>query len=168
MARDEELDLVEIAPNAQPPVAKIIDFKKFLYLEERKEKEARKHTKETELKEVRFSPFIGEHDLEVGVARVRKFLKEGDLVKITVVFKGRQMTHTEFGPKVLKRVMDHLQDEAVQDRVERMEGKRFVTVLRAAKSQPKKTTEEIGNINTNIKTDEKNETKDEKISSQKI
>lgn len=129
---------MEIAPNAQPPVAKIIDFKKFLYLEERKEKEARKHTKETELKEVRFSPFIGEHDLEVGVERVRKFLDNGDLVKISVIFKGRQMTHTEFGPKVLARIMALLDGKAVQDKPERMEGKRFVTVLKAAKNQAKK------------------------------
>lgn len=114
-------------------MAKIADFKKFLYLEERKQKEARKHTKETELKEVRFSPFIGEHDLDVGISRVRKFLKVGDLVKITVVFKGRQMTHTEFGPKVLDRIMTKLSGEAELDRAERMEGKRFTTVLRAAK-----------------------------------
>lgn len=118
-------------------MAKIADFKKFLYLEERKQKEARKHTKETELKEVRFSPFIGEHDLDVGISRVRKFLKEGDLVKITVVFKGRQMTHTEFGPKVLARIMAKLGTEAELDRTERMEGKRYTTVLRAAKGQSK-------------------------------
>ena len=106
--------------------------------------------------------------MEVGVTKVRKFLKEGDLVKITVVFKGRQMTHTEFGPKVLKRVMDLLQNEAIQDRAERMEGKRFVTVLRAAKNQPKKVAEVKNNIREYINKDEKIKTEDKKGSSQKI
>jgi len=105
LAGEKGLDLVEIAPDAKPPVVKIIDFKKFKYLEERKRKEAKKHTKETELKEVRFSPFIGEHDLQVGLTKIKKFILGGDLVKISVVFRGRQIIHREFGPKLLERIL---------------------------------------------------------------
>ncbi|MEX2028186.1 MAG: translation initiation factor IF-3, partial [Candidatus Curtissbacteria bacterium] len=90
-AQELELDLVEIAPDAVPPVAKIIDYKKFKYLEDKKEKEARKKTKQTELKEVRFTPFIGDHDLDTGLRKVKEFLSDGNLVKISIVFKGRQM-----------------------------------------------------------------------------
>lgn len=132
-AQEQELDLVEIAPDAKPPVVKIIDFKKFQYLEERKQKEARKHTKETELKEVRVSPFIGEHDLDVSLKRVKNFLEDGDMVKLSVVFKGRQMTHTEFGPKLLERVMGLLEGIGEKDRDPRWEGRRFVCILKPTK-----------------------------------
>lgn len=132
-AHDEELDLVEIAPNAQPPVAKIVDFKKFKYLEEKKEKEARRNARQTELKEVRFSPFIGDHDYNTAIGKVKKFLSEGDLVKISVIFKGRQMAHTEFGPKLLERIMVSLDDIGEKDRPERFEGRRFVTIVKPIK-----------------------------------
>ena len=101
LAEEAGADLVEIAPEAKPPVAKIIDYKKFKYLEDKKEKEARKNTKQTELKEVRVTPFIGDHDLNTALAKVKRFLGNGDLVKISIVFKGRQMAHQEFGPKLL-------------------------------------------------------------------
>lgn len=140
-AQDKQLDLIEIAPSAQPPVTKIIEFKKFLYLEEKKQKEARKHTKETELKEVRFSPYIGEHDLETGLKKVKRFLSEGNLVKISIVFKGRQMAHKEFGPKVLSRILEELEGSAAQDRQERFEGRRFTTLLRPVRKQVKQETE---------------------------
>lgn len=133
-AQADELDLVEIAPEAKPPVAKIIDYKKFQYLEERKLKEARKNTRETELKEVRFTPFIGEHDLEVGLKKVRKFLGQGDLVKVSIIFRGRQMIHTEFGPKLLDRIKVLLEGEAEQERASRFEGKRYVSILKPTKT----------------------------------
>jgi len=136
------LDLVEIAPEAKPPVAKIIDYKKFQYLEERKLKEARKNTRETELKEVRFTPFIGEHDLEVGLKKVRKFLGQGDLVKVSIIFRGRQMIHTEFGPKLLERIKTLLAGEAEQERESRFEGKRFVSILKPTKAIIQKTQQE--------------------------
>ena len=144
-AQEEEKDLVEIAENANPPVVKIINFKKFKYLEEKKEKEARKHTKETELKEVRFSPFIGEHDLETGLERVKKFLSEGNLVKITVVFKGRQMAHQEFGPKLLERIMSSLEGTAQKEREPRFEGKRFATIIKPIKGHHEAKNEKSGN-----------------------
>ncbi len=136
------MDLVEIAPEAKPPVAKIIDYKKFQYLEERKLKEARKNTRETELKEVRFTPFIGEHDLEVGLKKVRKFLGQGDLVKVSIIFRGRQMIHTEFGPKLLERIKTLLAGEAEQERESRFEGKRFVSILKPTKAIIQKTQQE--------------------------
>jgi len=132
-AQELEVDLIEIAPEAKPPVAKLIDFKKFKYLEDKKEKEARKKTKNTELKEVRFSPFIGEHDLQTNLRKVKEFLGLGDTVKISVVFKGRQMTHQEFGPKLLEKIMADLGPGAVQERQARMEGRRYVTVIRGNK-----------------------------------
>lgn len=132
-AQELEVDLIEIAPEAKPPVAKLIDFKKFKYLEDKKEKEARKKTKNTELKEVRFSPFIGEHDLQTNLRKVKEFLGLGDTVKISIVFKGRQMTHQEFGPKLLTKIMTELGPGASQDRPARMEGRRYVTVIRGSK-----------------------------------
>ena len=132
-AQEEEKDLVEIAPDAKPPVVKIIEYKKFKYLEDKKEKEARKHAKATELKEVRFSPFIGEHDLETNIKRVKKFLQDGDMVKVSIVFKGRQMAHQEFGPKRLSEIMTHLEGIGEQDRQARFEGRRYVTFVKPTK-----------------------------------
>lgn len=134
-AQELELDLIEIAPDAKPPVAKLIDFKKFKYLEQKKEKEARKHAKQTELKEVRFSPFIGEHDLNTQLERVKKFLSEGDLVKVSIIFTGRQMAHTEFGPKLLLRIMAELAGVAEKEREEKFEGRRLVTTLKPVKGK---------------------------------
>lgn len=146
-AQELGVDLVEIAPDAKPPVARLIDYKKFKYLEEKKEKEARKKSKQTELKEVRFTPFIGEHDFQTGLRKVKEFLTEGDIVKISIVFKGRQMTHQEFGPKLLDKIMTELGPGAQQERQARMEGRRYVTVIRAVKGafqkeEPKKKEEE--------------------------
>jgi translation initiation factor IF-3 len=100
-AREEGLDLVEIAPMAKPPVARIIDFKKFLYQEEKKKREEKRKAKVSETKEVRLGPFIEEHDLNVMVGRVREFLTNNDKVRLVVRFKGRQMAHPEFGHQVI-------------------------------------------------------------------
>ena len=140
-AQGLDLDLIEIAPEAKPPVAKLIDFKKFKYLEGKKEKEARKHAKQTELKEVRFSPFIGEHDLNTQLERVKKFLSEGNLVKVSIIFTGRQMAHTEFGPKLLERIMTELAQVAEKEREEKFEGRRLVTILKSAQKTSQKPNE---------------------------
>lgn len=172
------MDLVEIAPEANPPVAKIIDYKKFQYLEERKLKEARKNTRETDLKEVRFTPFIGEHDLEVGLKKVRKFLGQGDLVKVSIVFRGRQMIHTEFGPKLLDRIKALLEGEAEQERASRFEGKRYVSILKPTKTiiqkaqqqkaqaQAQTGKEEIKNKKTEINKEPEDNNQEEKVSKQ--
>lgn len=140
LAQDAQLDLIEISPDAKPPVVRIVDYKKFKYLEEKKEKEARKHAKATELKEVRFSPFIGEHDLETNLNRVKKFLQNGDMVKISIVFKGRQMAHQEFGPKKLTEIIGLLEGIGEQERQARFEGRRYVTFVKPAKKQKQQET----------------------------
>ena len=139
-AQEQDLDLIEIAADAKPPVVKIIDFQKFKYLEDKKEKEARKQTRQTGLKEVRFSPFIGEHDLQTGLKKVKGFLKEGHLVKISIVFTGRQMAHQEFGPKLLARIMAEI--DAEKERPERMEGRRLNTLVRGTKKAQAKVEEQ--------------------------
>ena len=143
--------MVEIVPDAQPPVAKIIDYKKFKYQEERKEKEARKNTKQTELKEVRFSPFIGEHDLQTGLEKAKKFLLDGDIVKISIHFKGRQMAHTEFGAKLFGRIMVLLEEYAEVDRDPKFEGRRFIGIIRSKKGIAKQKTQEVKNETENQK-----------------
>lgn len=159
-AQELGLDLVEIAPDASPPVAKIIDYKKFKYLEDKKEKEARKKTKQTELKEVRFTPFIGDHDLQTGLKKVREFLSDGNLVKISIVFKGRQMAHQEFGPKLLEKIMTALEGLAQIERPPRMEGRRFVSTVRGTKKSQSEKPE--------VKETKNEQTKDEKSSEQKV
>lgn len=102
-AKELELDVVEIAPNAKPPVAKLIDFKKFKYQEAKKEREARKSQKHVGVKEVRLRPFIGAHDFDTRLARGKEFLDEGNQLKINVAFKGREITRKEFGFTVINR-----------------------------------------------------------------
>lgn len=162
------MDLVEIAPEARPPVAKIIDYKKFQYLEERKLKEARKNTRETELKEVRFTPFIGEHDLEVGLKKVRKFLGQGDLVKVSIIFRGRQMIHTEFGPKLLERIKTLLEGEAEQERASRFEGKRYISILKPTKTIIQKALQEKAKSKTETNRQETINGKQEVINKKQV
>lgn len=107
-AREKGLDLVEVAPKARPPVCKIVDFKKFKFLESKKRQEERKKIKKVELKEVRLTPFIAENDFNFRLNRAEEFLKEGDKVKIVVRFRGREMTKKEFGYELLKRAVERL------------------------------------------------------------
>ncbi|OGG01823.1 translation initiation factor IF-3 [Candidatus Gottesmanbacteria bacterium RBG_16_52_11] len=102
-ARELSLDVVEVAPKATPPVAKLIDFKKFKYQESKKERESKKLTKNVGVKEMRLRPFIGGHDFDTRVAQGKEFLEEGNQVKINVVFKGREITRKEFGFDVIRR-----------------------------------------------------------------
>lgn len=107
-ARELELDLVEIVPKAQPPVAKIIDFKKFRYLEEKKNQQIKKKTREVTVKEIRLRPFIGQHDFEVRVQQAEEFLKNGDRLKVVVKFQGREFSRKEFGFSVIKKFTETL------------------------------------------------------------
>jgi len=166
-AQELGLDLVEIAPDALPPVAKIIDYKKFKFQEDKKEKEARKKTKQTELKEVRFTPFIGEHDLQTGLKKVREFLSEGNLVKISIVFKGRQMAHQEFGPKLLEKIMATLDGLGQIERPPRMEGRRFVSIVRGTKKSLFQN-EKVSSQKPEVKETKNEQTKNEKSSEQKV
>lgn len=108
IARTKGLDLIEIAPGANPPVCKILDYSKYMYEQERKNREARRKQKTGLLKEVRFSPVIGAHDLDVKLKRIEEFLKAHDKVRITVMFRGRQNQHKDLGVNLLKQVQERL------------------------------------------------------------
>lgn len=129
LSREKELDLVEIAPQAQPPVVKIIDYSKFLYQLSKKKKEEKKNTKTSQTKQIRFGPFIGDHDLEIKIKRAKEFLEEGDKVKFAVKFAGRQITKKELGEKVLLRILEELSEVAKQEREMRMEGRQLVVIV---------------------------------------
>jgi translation initiation factor IF-3 len=128
-ARALELDLVEVAPMAQPPVAKMIDFKKFLYQEEKRKREEKRKAKVTETKEVRLGPFMSDNDLQVMVRRCRDFLTDGDKVRLVVKFRGREMTRTEFGRNVLNKVIEYVQDISKVDRDAKLEGRQMIAVI---------------------------------------
>jgi translation initiation factor IF-3 len=141
MAREQGIDVVEISASANPPVAKLIDFKKFKYLEAKREQEEKRKQKHVGIKEVRVRPFIGEHDLEVRVTQAQSFLNAGNQLKIAVPFRGREITHKEFGFDVLKRFTDRLK-EFKMVRPGHMEGRVLVAMLAPQKSNPKLPTTE--------------------------
>lgn len=112
-AKEQGVDVVEIAPNAKPPVAKLIDFKKFKYQEAKKERESRRNQKNVGVKEIRLRPFIGPHDFDTRLAQAKEFLSEGNQVKMTLTFKGREITRKEFGFAVVKRFIESLESVRV-------------------------------------------------------
>lgn len=136
MARDRGLDLVEVAPNATPPVCRILDYGKFKYEQSKKEREARKHQKNVVLREVRMKTKIGEHDIDFKTRTAEKLLKEGDKVKVSVMFRGREITHPQIGKDLLDRVYDRLKEIATIEKPAGLEG-RFMTMI-LAPAPPKK------------------------------
>ena len=108
LAREAKLDLVEVAPNADPSVCRIMDFTKFKYDQERKEREARKHQKGGHLKEIRLKPKIEEHDYQFKLNHIKRFLSSKDKVKVALIYRGREMSHPEFGERVIDRVIKDL------------------------------------------------------------
>jgi translation initiation factor IF-3 len=135
-AQSKNLDLVEIAPQAKPPVAKIIDFNKFLYQEEKKKREEKKKTKVSNTKEVRLGPFMSDNDLSVMVKRAKDFLLAGDKVRFVVFFSGRQITHPEFGHQVLNKVIDGLSDVSKVEREKHLEGRKLITLISPERRRP--------------------------------
>ncbi len=142
LSRDEALDyalgqgadLVLIGERANPPVAKIIDYKKFLYQEQKKEKEAKKGQKGSGVKEVRIgSPFAGQADINTRIVRVKDFLEDGFSVKIVIKFVGRQITHPEFGHKIMNHFREQLAKEGKVDREAHFEGKQLIMIMSPAK-----------------------------------
>lgn len=134
-ALDQGLDLVEVAPNIDPPVARIVEFEKFRYKEEKKEQAAKKHAKDVELKEIWLSPRIAQHDLEVRLKRVNEFLEDGDKVKLTVKFKGREMAHPEVGYKVVEQALSYFGDKIIIERETKFEGRNLTTIIGYAKTK---------------------------------
>jgi len=129
MAANAGLDLVEIAPNADPPVCKILDFGKYKYEEQKKKNEARKKQKIIEVKEIKLRPSIDDHDYEVKRRSMMKFIEEGDKVKVTMRFRGRELAHQELGMDVLIRVRDDLDEIAKVEQMPRMEGRQMTMVM---------------------------------------
>jgi translation initiation factor IF-3 len=129
MAADAGLDLVEIAPGADPPVCKILDFGKFKYEEQKKKNEARKKQKVIEVKEIKLRPSIDIHDYAVKMRSMNKFIEEGDKVKVTMRFRGRELAHQELGMNVLMRVKDDLDAIAKVEQLPRMEGRQMTMVV---------------------------------------
>lgn len=129
MAQEAEMDLVKIAPNAKPPVVKIIDYGKYRYEQGRREKEARKKQRTVEIKEVRLSPNIDTNDLNTKVSAARKFLSKGDRVKVTLRFRGREMAHVQNSKHILTEFAEAVADIAVVDKAPKMEGRSMTMVL---------------------------------------
>jgi translation initiation factor IF-3 len=129
MAMEAGLDLVEIAPNADPPVCKILDFGKYKYEAQKKKNEARKKQKVIEVKEIKLRPSIDDHDYDVKMRSMAKFIDEGDKVKVTMRFRGRELAHQELGMNVLIRVRDDLEEIAKVEQMPRMEGRQMTMVI---------------------------------------
>ena len=129
LAREADLDLVKIAPNAKPPVCKIIDYGKYRYELARKEKEAKKKQKTMQVKEVRLSPNIDTNDLNTKANQARKFISKGDKVKVTLRFRGREMAHVNYSKQILDSFYERLEDIAVVDKNPKMEGRSMVMFL---------------------------------------
>ncbi len=129
MANQYELDLVEVAPQANPPVCRIIDFSKFKYDQEKKEREAKKHQKQGRLKEIRLKPNIDDHDYQVKLKQVTSFLKKKDKVKINLLFRGRQMEHMDLGRKILDRFIMDAQNDGQVEKEPHLEGRVMSLVI---------------------------------------
>ncbi len=142
VAKKSNLDLVEVAPTAVPPVCRLLDYGKFKYQQTKKEREQRRSQKIALLREVRLRPKIGDHDFEAKVRTAKKLLAGGDKVKITIWFRGREITHPELGWKLLQRTVEVLKQESVIDRQPSMEGKRMNIILAPAASQKARPKEE--------------------------
>jgi translation initiation factor IF-3 len=137
MAEEAELDLVEIAPLAKPPVCKMMDFGKFKYQEAKRAHEAKLKQKQVQVKEVKFRPGTDENDYQIKLRNLIKFLGEGDKAKITLRFRGREMAHQEFGMRVLERIKGDLTDVALVEQFPKMEGRQLIMVLAPTKKQVK-------------------------------
>ncbi len=134
-AEEKSLDLVEVAPNAKPPVCKIMDYGKYLYEEKKKSQEAKKRQSQVQVKEIKFRPHTDDHDLQTKVKHIRRFLDDGDRCKVTVFFRGREMAHKDRGQILLDRVVEMLGDVARVEQSSRVEGRTMFLLL---SSIPKK------------------------------
>ena len=136
LAEEQHLDLVEVAPKAKPPVCRIMDFGKYRYEQQKREKEAKKKQKVITIKEVKLRPHIEQHDFDVKLKNAVRFLGEGNKVKVTIMFRGRELSHPELGREVLQRVAAELKDTVSIERDAKLEGKNMIMIL-APKAQSK-------------------------------
>jgi translation initiation factor IF-3 len=132
-ARTRDTDLVEVAPNATPPVCRLMDYGKFLYERSKREREARRSQKQTEVKEIRLRPKTGEHDIAYKIRDARRFLQRGAKVKVRIRFRGREITHPEVARELLDRIADDLSDVAIVEKAGEMEGRTMLMILSPSK-----------------------------------
>lgn len=135
MAEEAELDLVEIAPQADPPVCRLMDYGKFKYQEQKRQAEAKAKQKIIQVKEVKFRPATDEGDYQVKMRNLRRFLEEGDKAKVTLRFRGREMAHQEFGVRLLERVRNELEELAVVEQMPKLEGRQMIMVIAPRKKK---------------------------------
>jgi translation initiation factor IF-3 len=135
IARERGLDLVEVGPNSSPPVCRLMDYGRYRYEQSRKERDQRKNQHVTRVKEVRVEPKIGEHDLETKGRQAERFLKSGDKVKLSVLFRGRSITHPELGRDLLQRLSEQLSDVGVVEQGARMEGRTMTMYMAPARAK---------------------------------
>lgn len=133
IAMDKSVDLVEIAPTAKPPVCKLMDYGKYKYEQAKKDKEARKKQRTTELKEVKLRPNIEDHDFETKARNAQRFLTDGDKVKVTIMFRGREITHPDLGKTLCLRLAEFCKAEASIEREPKLEGRNMIMILAPAK-----------------------------------
>ena len=138
MAQDQDLDLVEVAPNANPPVCRIMDYGKHKYKASKKAHEAKKKQKVIHLKEVKFRPNTDQHDFDFKLRNVKRFLDNGDKAKVVIFFKGREIVHREFGMRVLERVAEATEEDAVIEQQAKQEGRTLVMILAPKNTKTKK------------------------------
>jgi translation initiation factor IF-3 len=129
IARQKGLDLVEISPTAMPPVCRIMDFGKYQYQEQKRSREAKKHQRVIEVKEIKFRPKVDEHDYQFKKKHIERFLSDGDKVKATIFFRGREMAHPEIGRRILERLIGELGEVALAETAPRQEGNQMHTIL---------------------------------------
>lgn len=129
IAQEKELDLVEVAPTAKPPVCRLMDYGKYKYEQSKRDKEARKKQKIISVKEIKLRPNIETHDLNTKINNITRFLKDGDKVKVTVMFRGREMAHTDLGKQLLDKVIEQLKDVIIVERYPKVEGRNMVMIL---------------------------------------
>ena len=129
LALERHMDLVEIAPNAKPPVCRIMDYGKYRYEQQKREKEARKKQKTFDIKEVKLRPGIEDHDFDVKFKNAVRFLEDGDKVKVTIMFRGRELSHPELGEVLLTKMAKQLEDLAVIERAAKLEGKNMIMIV---------------------------------------
>ncbi len=137
VAMERGLDLVEVSPNARPPVCRLMDYSKFMYEKSRREREARRAQKQVEIKEIQVHPKTAEHDVSIKLNRARKFLQEGNKIRVRARFRGREITHTDLALELMERVAEELGDVATVELTPRMEGRSMIMVLAPAKAEAK-------------------------------
>ena len=135
-AQDRDLDLVEVAPDAKPPVCRILDYSKYKYEQNQKQKAARKHQQQINVREIKFRPKIAQHDYDTKKGHVERFLKGRDKVKVTIMFRGREMAHPERGEMILNRLAEDLADLAVVEQRPQQDGRNMTMMLGPAKAAP--------------------------------